>query len=368
MIKLAQPHISEASIKKVSEVLNSGNLVQGKLVAEFEQKFKKYIGAEYNVATSSGTAALHLSLLAIDIKAGDEVIIPAFTFPATANVVEIIGAKSVFADISLDDFCIDPSKIEVLITKNTKAIIVVHEFGQSANFTEIIRISKKYNLKIIEDAACAMGTEFNKKYIGTFGHLACFSFHPRKAITTGEGGLITTNSESLANKVKCLRNHGIIVENGKVDFHHAGLNYRMTDFQAALGIPQFDDFDSLISIRRRIAFKYDNGFINNKNIITPRRFTSRKHTYQTYHILINNKINRDELIAELKNIGIETNLGAQALNCLFYYRNKYYLSEQDFPNATIAYKQGLALPIGIHLKEKDTEYIIQNITEFMSLK
>ncbi|MCD6578924.1 DegT/DnrJ/EryC1/StrS family aminotransferase, partial [bacterium] len=287
---------------------------------------------------------------------GDEIIVPAFTFPATANVVELVGAKPIFVDISLSDFCIDTGKIEEEITKRTKAIIPGHEFGQSTKMDDILKIARQYNLKIVEDAACALGAEFENQKVGTFGEFGCFSFHPRKAITTGEGGVAVTSDDELAQKINVLRNHGISYKDGKVDFIAAGLNYRMTDFQAVLGIGQLEDIDNIIIQRIETANKY-NDKLNEVNWIkTPHVYENRKMVYQTYHVLLDGRY-RDELVNYLKSEEIETNLGAQALPCLTYYKDKYKMKESDFPNAVKAYKQGLALPMGDHVTTEDINYV-----------
>lgn len=356
-IRLAKPYIPDKAIQDVINVLRSGNLVQGKFVKEFENSLSEYLNVKNSVVVSSGTASLHLSLLALKIKQGDEVIVPAFTFPATVNVVEIVGAKPVFVDITLKDFCIDVTKIEEKITKKTKAIIVVHEFGQAAEMDSIIELSKKYNLKIIEDAACALGTEFNNKKVGTFGELGCFSFHPRKAITTGEGGAIVTNDDKLSEKLRVLRNHGISYQEGEIDFIASGLNYRMTDFQAVLGIEQMKNLEADIKQRNEIALNYNEQLSEIKWIKTPKLFENRRMVYQTYHILVDKKIDRDELIQYLRNNDIEANYGAQALNCIKFYKEKYNLTKDHNPNATFAFHKGVALPIGKHICFKDVEYI-----------
>ncbi len=349
MIKLAKPNISEKAIKGVVEVLKSGNLVQGEYVKKFENSLQRYLKANFAVVVSSGTSALHLSLIALDIQPGDEVIVPAFTFPATANAVELVGATPVFVDIDMDDFCIDPDGIEEKITTKTKAIIPVHEFGQSADIEKILEITRQNNLKIVEDAACALGSEFNGKKIGTFGELGCFSFHPRKAITTGEGGLIVTNNEKLSKRIQILRNHGISVKKGKTDFVEAGFNYRMTDFQAVLGCTQLDDLDDIIACRLKLSKIYDELLSQIDWIKTPKKFKNRKMIYQSYHILIDEAMKRDNVMAKLKKFGVETNIGAYALNCVSYYKKKYNLKDDDFPNAVSAYRKGLALPIGNHV-------------------
>jgi dTDP-4-amino-4,6-dideoxygalactose transaminase len=358
MIRLAKPNITEEAINAVNEVLRSGNLVQGKYVAEFEENLKNYLGVNEAVVVTSGTAALHLSLIALDIQKGDEVIVPAFTFPATANVVELVGAKPVFVDINLDDFCIDVNKIEEAITSKTTAIIPVHEFGQSAQMDKILEICNKYNLKLIEDAACALGTEYKNKKVGTFGDFGCFSFHPRKAITTGEGGVIITNNKELAGKVRALRNHGIELINGKVEFKYAGFNYRMTDFQAVLGIYQLKDFEKEITERINQAELYNKLLSEINWIKTPVTFSERKMTYQTYHILVDDNIDRDNLLDYLINNGVQVNYGAQALNVQYYYNNKYKLIEQFYINAEISYNYGVALPIGSFINKENINTIV----------
>ena len=364
MIRLAKPNISEKAINAVVDVLRSGNLVQGKYVQEFEQRLAEYLNIDNTIVVSSGTAALHLSLLALDIKEGDEVIVPAFTFAATVNVVELVGAKPVFVDINLDDYCINTKKIEDVITNNTVAIILVHEFGQAAKVDDIIILCEKYNLKLIEDAACALGTEFDNKKVGSFGDFGCFSFHPRKAITTGEGGLITTDNKTLAKKVRALRNHGMELEDGKVEFNYAAYNYRMTDFQAVLGIFQLEDFDKQVEVRKNIATEYDKLLNEVKWIITPKIFNNRKMTYQTYHILVDNNIDRDSLIKHLNTNNIQANYGAQAVNVQKYYTEKYNISDEDLPNAYNAYTQGIALPIGDFLSIDDVHFICKILKNY----
>ena len=230
---------------------------------------------------------------------------------------------------------------------------------------DIIDIAQKYNLKIIEDAACALGAEFNNKKVGTFGNLGCFSFHPRKAITTGEGGVIVTNNDKLTEKLRVLRNHGISYKNGKVDFIIAGLNYRMTDFQAALGLEQLREIENIIEQRIKIANLYSEKLSFNDKIKIPFKYKNRKAIYQTYHILLNGKIDRDKLIIKLKENGIETNLGAQALPCLTYYKNKYNLKEIDFTNAVQAYKQGLSLPIGDHINNLNINLVTEKLVNLI---
>lgn len=364
MIKLAKPHIPDKAIEKAMEVLKSGNLVQGKYVQEFESALRDYLNAKNAIVVSSGTAALHLTLLALEIERSDEVIVPAFTFPATANVVEAVGATPVFVDINLSDFCMDTTKIEKAITKKTKALIPVHEFGQAAKMDDIVKIAQQYNLKIIEDAACALGAEFENQQVGTFGEFGCFSFHPRKAITTGEGGVVVTNNDELAGKVRSLRNHGIQTINGKFDFSFAGLNYRMTDFQAVLGVAQLKHLDDDISKRIELAMEYRSQLSGIEWVKIPEVFDNRKMVYQTYHILVDKDIDRDAFLFYSREKNIETNYGAQALNCMKFYRRKYSLTDKSHPESANAYFKGVALPIGRHISLKDISYIRDTIEKW----
>lgn len=365
MIKLSKPYITDQCISNVIEVLRSGNLVQGQFVNQLENDVKSYLGVKHAFAVSSGTAALHLALIALGIGPGDEVIVPAFTFPATANVVELVGATTVLVDINLDDFCIDTSKIEQAITPKTKAIMPVHEFGQAAKMDDIVQLAQKYNLNIVEDAACALGAEFGSKKVGTFGELGCFSLHPRKAITSGEGGIVVTDDDTFAEKIAMYRNHGIVYKDSKLDFEVAGLNYRLTDFQAALCIPQLEMLTKLIECRIKQANLYNDFLGCISNIKTPVVFDNRKMVFQTYHILLSEDINQDLLMAILKEHEIEVNFGAQALNALKYYSNKYSYKYSDFPNAFRTRVQGLALPLGMHLNDADIKYISATIKKVL---
>jgi perosamine synthetase len=361
VIRLCEPEIDNAEIDAVSSVLRSGFLVQGRFVGEFEEKIRKYLGARHAIAVSSGTAALHLVVAALGIGQGDEVIVPDFTFPAAANVVELAGAKPVFVDVELDTLNIDVSKIEAKINKYTKAIIPVHEFGLAANMDDILKISNKYGLKVIEDAACALGTTYNNEYVGTIGDAGCFSLHPRKAITTGEGGIIVTNSDETATQLRVLRNHGISAVDGFVDFIRPGFNYRMTDMQGAIGSLQIEKLDSIIRHRKQLADIYFEGLGANKNILLPSNCRNNEHTYQTFHVILNKSLNRNSIINELKKYGIECNYGAYSLHSLSYYKNKYAFNPSEYVNSAAAYEQGAALPLHSRMSNADVEYIVDKI-------
>jgi dTDP-4-amino-4,6-dideoxygalactose transaminase len=361
MLKLAKPDISEAAIAQIADVIRTGNLIQGRNVRDFETALEKYFCVKHAVACSSGTAALHLSLLVMSINTDDEIISPAFTFPATANVVIRSGGKVVLADISPDDLCLDPRELEKVITNRTKAIIIVHEFGQSAQIDEITALADKQGIKINQDAASPIGTAYYGQKVGTFGLVGCFSFHPRKVITTGEGGAVITNNDKIAERLRMYRNHGIEIKDGSQEFVEAGLNYRMTEIQAVLGLHQLPELENIIKKRFYQAQYYNNIFANTSCIQLPRVIPSRSSIYQTYHIIVANHINRNKLIETLRSAGIEAGIGAQALNCTTYYQQKYGYRPEDFPNATRAHRQGIALPIGHHLGDNDIQHIAETL-------
>ncbi|MEI9958769.1 MAG: DegT/DnrJ/EryC1/StrS family aminotransferase [Ferruginibacter sp.] len=361
-IPLMKPNISEEDIEETCRVLRSGMLIQGKEVEALEMNFKMYNNIQHAVAASNGTATLHLALLALGIGKNDEVIIPAFSYIATANVVELAGATPVFVDIDIDTFNIDTAKIEQAITKKTKAIIPVHEFGLAADMAPVIKIAKAHKLYIIEDAACALGATDNGQYTGTFGDAGSFSLHPRKAITSGEGGMLVTNNEMLAAKFRVLRNHGIEIVNGKMEFVEAGFNYRMTDFQAALVNSQFKRMNAGLQYKQQFAEIYFKE-ITSSLVKLPAVPAGKTHSWQTFHVVLDDAVNRDEIILKLKDAGVGTNYGAQCMPYMQYYQQKYKLNcSLLFPNALKAYKQGLALP----LYEKLTGDDIKNISRIVN--
>lgn len=361
MIRLSSPNIGNDELKEVAKVFNSKNLVQGDRVEELENLVKEYLNIEQAIAVSSGTAALHLALIALGIKAGDEVIIPNFTFPATSNVVELIGAKTILVDVEIDSLCIDTKLIESKITKKTKAIIPVHEFGQCANMDEIMELAKKYNIKVIEDAACALGSEYRGKKAGTIGDIGCFSLHPRKSITTGEGGIIVTNNDEIAKKIKILRNHGLDYVEGKPNFVLAGYNYRMTNIQGAIGCVQIKKIDKINKINKKIATIYNEKLSNIEGVSIPNNKEYGERIWQTYHLLLDKKCNRDSIIRKLKEKNIETNFGAYSVHNQPYYKEKYEYKDEYFKNSIYAHNYGLALPLHSELKYSDIDYIVKQL-------
>lgn len=362
-IPLMIPSITEVDIENAVRVLRSGQLIQGKEVDFLEKSIAGLVGTKHAICASNGTATLHLALVALGIGPGDEVIVPAFSYIATANVVELVGAKPVFVDIEPDTFCINASLIASQITNKTKAIMPVHEFGLMADMDAINQIAVEYNLHVIEDAACALGAKQKLLHAGATGHIGSFSFHPRKAITSGEGGVITTNDDNIAHKLRVLRNHGIEYHDGKMEFTAAGFNYRLTDFQAALMHNQLTRLQDMILYKNNLASQYATS-ITNASVQLPLIPEQRKHTWQTFHIIWSGKIGRNEVIAQLLAEGIGTNYGAQCIPAQKYYQAKYRLNvESLFPNANKAYNQGIALPIYDKLTHEEVNYVSEKLNK-----
>ena len=363
-IPLASPDIREEDILAVNEVLLSGNLVQGKNVQALEQKLAEYLNIENCILLTNGTSTLHLILIALGIGKGDEVIIPAFSYIATANVVELIGAKPIFIDINIETFNIDINKIEKAIGPKTKAIMIVHEFGLTAEAFKIKELCIRNNLFMIEDAACALGAKEGNSFAGTIGVAGSFSFHPRKAITSGEGGAVVTSNTDLANKIRALRNHGIdFTKSDTMDFITAGYNCRMTDFQAALLMSQFSRLDKIINRKSEIAKRYLSE-IKNPFIILPKVPHGKTPSWQTFHVLLRNPLKQKEIIIKLRELGIGVNYGAQCMPEQTYYSLKYgHNISIEFPTAHDAYKNGLAIPLYEKLTNEQVTYIIQKIND-----
>lgn len=359
MIRLAAPEIHEQEIQAVAEVLRSGFLVQGKHVREFERAVASYVGVKEAVAVSSGTAALHLALLALGIGPEDEVILPDFTFPAPANVVELVGAKPVLVDIDLASFNIDPKQVIPAITRRTKAIMPVDLFGQPADMEPLREIGRQYGLKIIEDAACALGAEYRRRKCGSFGHLGCFSFHPRKPITTGEGGMVVTDDEEASIRLRRLRNHGMATIGGQNRLEIAGLNCRLTDFQAALGVVQMSRLEKIIARRTELAQLYDRALMGLDAIVRPPTFTGLRPSWQAYVVRVIRGVDRDGLLTSLRERGVEVTIGTYALSAQPHYAGL----KSAYPNSLEAYEQSLCLPLHTGMRVEDIDCVVNCLKE-----
>ncbi len=354
-INIAQPMIDTAEQDAVLSVLQSGILAQGKYVHQFEENFAQFIGTNYAVATSNGTTALHLALLAAGVGAGDEVITTPFSFIASANAIIYTGATPVFADTEYDTFGINPKEIEKKITKKTKAILPVHLYGLPANMPALIKIGKKYNIPIIEDACQAHGAAIKKKRVGSYGVAGCFSFYPTKNMTTGEGGMVTTNSKKIAEKVKLLREHGM-----KIRYYHdtLGYNFRMTNIAAAIGIEQLKKLQSFNEKRIANAKTLSSYLSQIKGLVVPTIPKNYTHVFHQYTIKITKEfgMKRDEVITYLNQNNIATGVYYPVpIHKQKPYKKLGYTGR--FPTVELLTQQVISLPIHPGLSWADLKRI-----------
>ncbi len=369
-IPLTVPYLGKEEKRAVAKVLDSGWLVQGQRVAEFEDRFSNYTGAKYAVATSSCTTALHLALVLDGIGPGDEVICPSYTYVATANAILYAGAKPVLVDIDPDTFNIDPQKIEEAVTKKTKAILPVHQLGLPYEMRAITGIARRYDLAIIEDAACALGARYKNKRIGSLRNIACFSFHPRKAMTTGEGGMLSLPSKKLAERARRLRTHGAsiyVLEQHKSKkplfetYSELGYNYRMTDLQAAIGIEQLKKIDSILAKRLRLAKRYNKGLQMVQKVETPYVPSHMKATYQTYAIKLRPPLDRKcgQLLKMLASVGIGARRGIPPIHLQPYWIRRF--GKRRLPVTELVSQSSVFLPLYPSMKDRQQNFVIEQV-------
>ena len=365
-IPITKPVFGPEELLAVQRPLESGWVVQGPYVKAFEDRFAAFTGAAHAIATTSCTTALHLALAALGVKAGDEVIVPAFTWVSTPNVVEYMGARPVFCDIDLATFNIDVNRIEDLITSRTVGIVPVHLFGLCADMDAVQRIARRHGLWIVEDAACGFGARIGGRHCGAFGTLGCFSFHPRKAITTGEGGMVTTADKGLADSLSSLRDHGATRSDlarheargafALADYPRLGYNFRMTDIQGALGCAQMDRAEWVLAERARVGRGYDQRLAGVDWIVRPVVPAGFTHGYQSYVCLFAPEppaldnvddlhARRNAVMAEMEAAGVATRQGTHAPVLLDYYRNRYAIDRSAFPSALFADRLTVSLPL-----------------------
>jgi perosamine synthetase len=350
MIPIAKPLIGEEEKTAVMNVLNSGMLASGPKTEEFEKKFAEYVGTKHAIATTSGTTALHLGLLALGVTRGDEVILPAFSFIATANAVLFCDAVPVFCDVDQRTFNLDPQKIEKLITKKTKAIMPVHLYGQAADMIPIQEIAEKHDLHVIGDACQAHGAAYDGHMVGSFGDVECFSFYPTKNMTTGEGGMVTTNNDEVAELMISLRNHGR--EKTKWGYEHGrlGYNYRMTDIGAAIGLEQLKKLPKNIQMRQKNA-AYFNSHLN--SVETPYVIPKATHAYHQYTV---KSKNRDALTQNLKKN--EIGFGIYYPQPLHSYKHLKKYEHKDLKISELLCTEVASLPVHPALSTQDLEKIV----------
>jgi dTDP-4-amino-4,6-dideoxygalactose transaminase len=374
-IPFHQPAIGDDEVRAVVETLKSGWLTTGHKVKTFEEDFVRYVGSKYAVAVNSGTAALHLALDAIGIIEGDEVIVPTMTFTATAEVVLYFKAKPVLVDCQPDTLNLDPAQIEAAITPKTRAIIPVHIAGRPCDMDGILQIAKKHDLKIIEDAAHALPASYRGAAVGTIGHITCFSFYATKTITTGEGGMATTDNPEWAERMRMMSLHGISHDAWKrytkegswyYEVVRPGFKYNLTDLAAAIGIEQLKKCGEFWKARQRIATVYQKAFAELEEIqLPPSCGIEMQHAWHLFIIQLNLgrlKINRNQFVELLRENEIGTSVHFIPLHLHPYYRDKFSYQPEHFPNASAAFEQIVSLPIYPRMTESDVEKVIGAVT------
>jgi len=370
-ISIAKPYIDETDKKGVLDVLESGWLSLGPKYKEFEQNMASYVGTKYACAVSSGTSGLHLAVIALGLKEGDEVITTPFSFVASSNCLLYERVKPVFVDIEEETFNLDPDKIEAAITKKTKAILVVHIFGQSARMDKIMKIAKRYKLKVIEDSCESLGANFKDKMSGTFGDIGVYSFYPNKQMTTGEGAVIVTNSKKIYELCDSLRNQGRGLRESKkgkdwdwLMSERLGYNYRMDEMSASLGITQLKKIEWMISQRRELAAFYNEALKDVSLIQSPTVGLNRTHTWFVYVIRIGNN-KRDFVMSELTKRGIQVRPYLPVITLQSFMKKMFGFKKGDFPVAEKISSETLALPFYIGLENSEVEYIVEEIRKIL---
>jgi dTDP-4-amino-4,6-dideoxygalactose transaminase len=374
-IPITKPYFGAEEEHAVVQTLRSGWIVQGPKVTEFEHTVASYVGARHAVATSSCTTALHLALNLHGIGPGDEVIVPSFTFIATANAVEYTGATPVFVDIDSQTYNINPACIEDAITSRTKAIMPVHQIGLAADIDRIKAIAQRHELHVIEDAAPAIGATYKGQRVGGLGNPTCFSFHPRKVITTGEGGMIVTDDEAFAERARVLRAHGmsqsdlarhqaqrVVIE----EYHDLGYNYRLSDLHAAIGIVQMQKLDHMLIQRQRVAERYNEALASFDGVHIPFSSHETPHTYQSYILQLRPWATktRDQVMQELLAAGIATRRGVMAIHLEPYYRKR--CPYPRLPVTEVAARDTFLLPNYATMTESEQEYVIEHLSRVLS--
>lgn len=392
-IPITKPCFDQTEFELIRKPLETGWLVQGPFVQEFERLFAGFTGAPFAKASSNCTTALHLALAALGIGEGDRVLVPSFTYVASANAVEYTGARVAFCDIDLRTFNLDLAKAREILLQDRehsiRAIMPVHLFGLCADMEGVLALAREFGLKVVEDAACAFGARILGRHAGTFGDAGCFSFHPRKSITTGEGGMLVTADAAMDALVASLRDHGA----GKSDlarhedhggsllpeFAVRGYNYRMTDLQGALGVAQMGKARTILEARARGAARYDRLLAGNRFLETPATPAGYTHGYQSYVCLYTggedlarptrtqvDRLNglRNQVMARMEAAGIATRQGTHAVHTLSYYSRRYGLEEQDFPSAYAADRLSIALPLYVGMTDLEAEEVVRGLADF----
>jgi perosamine synthetase len=360
-MRLNVPFIDERELDEIAKVLATGYLTQGPKTAEFERLVAEYIGCRFAFAMSSCTTALHLALVVLDIGPGDEVLVADFTFPATANVVVQQGARPVLVDIDLDTFTVNLDDLAAKITPHTRAILPVHTFGCSADMDPIMALAAEHGVPVIEDAACAIGTTYRGRFCGSIGTFGCFSFHPRKVITTGEGGMITTNDPRLAERIQLLRSHGGVRTGFWFEYEAAGYNYRLSDVQGAMGVAQMAKLPILLERKRLLTAQLRARLADIPGIQSPVEPAWGGHIYQSFVILVDESLDRDRMIRDLRALEIETTLGTYALHDQPFFQREYGYITGQLPVSHAAFRRSITLPLYPQMSQTDLDLIADGL-------
>jgi dTDP-4-amino-4,6-dideoxygalactose transaminase len=375
MIPIAKPYITEVEAQAAYDTILTGWITQGPKVAEFEEKFADYVGSKYAVAVSNCTTGLHLSMIVAGIGENDEVICPSMSYIATANCIKYVNAIPVFAEINPKTLSLDIDDVKHRITNKTKAILLVHQVGFPADIDAFQNLCNEHGLILIEDAACAIGSSYKGKKIGSHSDLVCFSFHPRKVITTGDGGMITTSNKEYYDRLKLLRQHGMSI-NDRVrhesktvifeDHVEIGYNYRMTDIQASVGIKQLENLDWIINERRKIALFYIEQFKNLDFISLPTENENIFSNFQSFSIYLKPEccINRNELMEKMLDVGIATRRGVMTIHRELAYKNLD--NNVSLPISEDTCDRSIILPLYVGIKTSELEYIAKTFIDLIT--
>ncbi len=374
-VPITKPFLDDREERAIVEVLRSGWVAQGPKVAEFERLVAHYVGARHAVATSNCTTALHLALTLAGVAPGDEVIVPSFSFIATANAVRYTGATPVFVDIDPRTYNMDPACVEGAITPRTKAVMPVHQLGLAADMDRVNAIARAHGLAVVEDAAPAIGATYKGQHVGALGNITCFSFHPRKAITTGEGGMIVTDAAAAAERARVLRSHGmsvsdlarhqarrVIIE----EYLELGYNYRLSDLHAAVGIEQLAKLDVVLARRRRLAERYHAALARLGCVQLPFSSSETPHTYQSYMIALRPGApkSREQVMEELLAAGVATRRGVMAIHLEPCYARGDG-GPTRLPVTEAAARDTLLLPIYPGMEDDEQEYVIEHLARVL---
>ncbi|HET8567536.1 MAG TPA: DegT/DnrJ/EryC1/StrS family aminotransferase [Candidatus Limnocylindria bacterium] len=374
-VPITKPSLTEEEARAPFESIRSGWVTQGPKVAEFEKAVAAYVGAKHGIATTSCTTGLHLALVAAGVGEGDEVIVPSFTFIASANAILYTGADVVFCEIDPRTYNADPADIEKRITKRTKAIMPVDQIGLACDIGAINDIAKKHGVDVVEDAAPAIGESYQGRKVGSNAHQTVFSFHPRKVITTGEGGMITTDDDALADRARKLRAHGMSVsdlDRHKADrviieeYNELGFNYRMTDIQASIGLVQLRRLDELLRVRREKAARYNRELEGIRGVTVPYVPPYAEHTYQSYCVRLADDIDREDLMTQLLRRGIATRRGVMASHLEKTYTDRY--GKVSLPVTEEATRRTMLIPLYATMTDEEQAYVIDALGEILGRK